>query len=345
MAWIESHQSLSRHRKTIRAAGRLAVDRHKLIGHLQELWWWAIDNTNQHGDLGDLSDTEIAMAAEWDGDPGEFVAALTDAGFIDADADGRCLHDWHDYAGKLMEDRARERERSRRRRLGVREMTGGRPAVGQQTTAGTVPYRTLPYRTDLRSTAATTIDPTVSDPAPPPAEAAGSIEAAAVADAAEAKTDDAGTGHAALNRIEGYLSQITGRLIPSPLDMQHMREALLLCRGDAEFVAQVMGAVSNAYKPRFPGDKIRTFSYFLPAIREAAALRAARAGPIHIGERLPPSAEEQEKLRAMTAEILAALPAELLVAVDEDGGERHERSDTSGCGAGKHNPGCVDESD
>lgn len=44
MAWIESHQTLSRHRKTLRAAALLHVDRHKMIGHLHELWWWALDN-------------------------------------------------------------------------------------------------------------------------------------------------------------------------------------------------------------------------------------------------------------------------------------------------------------
>lgn len=164
MAWIESHQSLSRHRKTIRAAGRLSVDRHKLIGHLHELWWWALDNVDVDGCLGDMDPFEVSMAAEWDGDPEEFVTALVEAGFLDRDGDELCLHDWYDYAGKLIENREVERERSRRRRAearqkrlgralaeelpdGDRRSTSGRTEDDRQTTAGTVPNRTVPYLT------------------------------------------------------------------------------------------------------------------------------------------------------------------------------------------------------
>lgn len=116
MAWLESHQALSRHKKTLRAAGLLKCNRHQLIGHLHELWWWGIDNVPPDGDLGDLTDYEIAMAAEWQGDAEEFVAALTDAGFIDVEGERRFLHDWYDYAGKWVERREKERERAKQRR-------------------------------------------------------------------------------------------------------------------------------------------------------------------------------------------------------------------------------------
>lgn len=116
MAWLESHQALSKHRKTIRAAGLLKTDRHKLIGHLHELWWWGIDNVDPDGYLQDLTDYELAMAAEWTGDAEEFVAALVDAGFIDVTDEGRYFHDWYDYAGKWIERREKERERAKARR-------------------------------------------------------------------------------------------------------------------------------------------------------------------------------------------------------------------------------------
>ena len=83
MAWIESHQSLSRHRKTLKTAGRLSVDRHKLIGHLHELWWWALDNVGVDGRLTEMTPFEIGLAAQWDGDHDDFVEALIDGGFID----------------------------------------------------------------------------------------------------------------------------------------------------------------------------------------------------------------------------------------------------------------------
>ena len=158
MAWIESHQSLSRHRKTLKTAGRLSVDRHKLIGHLHELWWWALDNVGVDGRLTGMSPVEIGLAAQWDGDPEEFVEALIYGGFIDRDGDELVLHDWYDYAGKLIGKRLEERERSRRRRQQAKketettagetaEPTAGRPADDQRSTVGTVPYRTVPNST------------------------------------------------------------------------------------------------------------------------------------------------------------------------------------------------------
>lgn len=171
MAWIESHQSLSRHRKTLRTAGRLSVDRHKLIGHLHELWWWALDNVGADGCLGDVTAYEIATAAEWDGDADAFLDALVEAGFIDKEGGALYLHDWYDYAGKLIERREAERERSRQRRAarrrpedkptGDRDATAGRPLVDHRKTDGTVPNRTVPnrIRPKDRQTARTREDP------------------------------------------------------------------------------------------------------------------------------------------------------------------------------------------
>ncbi len=167
MAWIESHQTLSKHKKTLRAAGLLKCDKHKLIGHLHELWWWGLDNvTSYDGDLGDLSDYEIALAAEWDGDPTEFVQAITEAGFIDEENGGRYLHDWYDYAGKLIERREANAERMRQRRAekrarkrapnGSKEHTDERADNVQRTcsrtTQPTVPNPTKPEEDDRART-------------------------------------------------------------------------------------------------------------------------------------------------------------------------------------------------
>ncbi len=43
MSWIESHQSLSRHRKTMRAAAVLKADRHKLIDGMERLGLLAVE--------------------------------------------------------------------------------------------------------------------------------------------------------------------------------------------------------------------------------------------------------------------------------------------------------------
>lgn len=154
MAWIESHQSLSRHRKTLKTAGRLSVDRHKLIGHLHELWWWALDNVGVDGKLAEMTPFEIGLAAQWDGDHDEFVRALIDGGFIDDDGGCLALHDWYDYAGKLIERRLQERERSQQRRAQAKKEakqdakpTKEQPADDHRSTVGTVPNRTVPNST------------------------------------------------------------------------------------------------------------------------------------------------------------------------------------------------------
>ena len=134
MAWIESHQSLSRHRKTMRAAKLLRCDRVKLLGHLHELWWWAIDNASIDGRLGDISAEELAEAACWPRGGQAFTAALIDAGFVDQDGPELILHDWYEYAGKLNDQRElrrqSNRERQQRRRDKLRDSGAAVSDVG-----------------------------------------------------------------------------------------------------------------------------------------------------------------------------------------------------------------------
>lgn len=102
MAWLEIHQSLPTHRKTLAVADELNANPAHITGHLVCLWLWALDNA-QDGVLN-VSPRMIARAAQWDGEPEAFVAALTHAGLLDGD--GR-IHDWNVYAGRLIETRRR----------------------------------------------------------------------------------------------------------------------------------------------------------------------------------------------------------------------------------------------
>jgi hypothetical protein len=112
--WIESHQQLGKHPKMLRAARLLGINRVQMVGHLQYLWWWALDFATA-GDIADYDATDIADAALWDGDPELFYNALVQCGWIDQDQ-GVTLHDWHDYAGKLLEGREKAAEKMRRYR-------------------------------------------------------------------------------------------------------------------------------------------------------------------------------------------------------------------------------------
>lgn len=112
MAYIESHQTLLGHPKTRKAARLLGIKRVHLIGHLHALWWWALD----YADDGDLSRYEpdvIADACEWEDDPDTFVDALVSAGFLHRDGDALHVHDWMDYAGRLVQRRKANAQRMR----------------------------------------------------------------------------------------------------------------------------------------------------------------------------------------------------------------------------------------
>lgn len=111
MAWIESHQELGRHPKTKRLARLLNISLPTAVGHLQFLWWWALDYA-QDGCLGRFDAADIADAALWEGDPGTFIEALCEAGFLDRTDEGSLvIHDWNDYAGRLLEQREKQRRR------------------------------------------------------------------------------------------------------------------------------------------------------------------------------------------------------------------------------------------
>lgn len=113
--WHEYHQHPAGHPKTVRAAKALGVPVAHLVGHLVCLWHWALDYA-EDGDLTGYSDAELADAAQWEGDPAEFVKALiecgdrqegaldigTKPGFID---DERSLHNWKRYTAKVIRDR------------------------------------------------------------------------------------------------------------------------------------------------------------------------------------------------------------------------------------------------
>lgn len=122
-----------------------------VIGHMVCLWTWALDNAPD-GDLTDVQAVVIATGAEWTGDAGAFVEALVEVGFLDRSPDSLQIHNWDDYAGKLIARRTSDRERKRALRA-----SAGNPEDVRRKSAPTVPYPTVPNRTD-KSTRVTVID-------------------------------------------------------------------------------------------------------------------------------------------------------------------------------------------
>lgn len=132
--WIESHQALGRHPKLLRLAGKLRVHKATAIGHLQYLWWWALDYAPT-GNLSAFTPAEISAGAEWPGEPGPFHEALCECGWIDHDGQ---IHDWDDYGGKYFLIREKDRDRKRaeraseRRPKDVQRTSNGRPDLDKR---------------------------------------------------------------------------------------------------------------------------------------------------------------------------------------------------------------------
>ncbi len=146
MAWIESHQGLAQHPKTKKLARILDISIAQAVGHLHLLWWWAIDYA-QDGDLSGYEAEDIAEAAAWDGDAGEFVEAMVAArgssglGFLEDNGKGLLIHDWYDYAGRIIEKRKANAERMREARAEHVQRTC-KTRTGA--TVPTVPIPTIP---------------------------------------------------------------------------------------------------------------------------------------------------------------------------------------------------------
>src|SRR5438067_736332 len=60
------------------------------------LFLWVAAN-RWDGDLSGLSDEDLELAADWDGDPGVFAAALRDIGFLDGVEGSSFVHDWAEH--------------------------------------------------------------------------------------------------------------------------------------------------------------------------------------------------------------------------------------------------------
>ena len=139
MAWMESHQTLRDHPKKDRLAellfnGSVPNDTADLaaIGLLHCLWWWALDYA-QDGSLSKFSDRQIAKGCGWNGDSTLLVASLIDARFVDKST--RHIHDWQEYAGRLLAKR--ELDRNRKAQSRVRGTSAGQDADAPRDGAGT----------------------------------------------------------------------------------------------------------------------------------------------------------------------------------------------------------------
>lgn len=112
---VPVYQSFPTHRKTLRAAALLKTRVETVMGHMLRLWLWALTNADVSGLVQGGTAEELALAANWDGSPEEFRAALELAGFIQVNPGGFVIHDWETTGGKVLAERSAEAERWHRR--------------------------------------------------------------------------------------------------------------------------------------------------------------------------------------------------------------------------------------
>ncbi len=117
--WFEAHDTMARHPKTLKLARLLGVDRRYAVGLLHDLFSWGLYSAGRHGELIGLTAADIAQALDFPPKKAENLTnALVESGYLDrVDTDdgrwGYAIHDWYDYAGKLMDKRESDRERKR----------------------------------------------------------------------------------------------------------------------------------------------------------------------------------------------------------------------------------------
>jgi hypothetical protein len=115
--WLKLSDTARDNEKIQRLAAALGVSYPEALGHLALLWLWRITD----GELTGFTAEEIATAARWRGNAGQFFAVLRLAGFID-EVDGRSrLHDHEEHQGSVKEARRKARQRAKKRDVPARE--------------------------------------------------------------------------------------------------------------------------------------------------------------------------------------------------------------------------------
>jgi hypothetical protein len=106
-----------------------------------------------------------------------------------------------------------------------------------------------------------------------------------------------------LKSLDNLACEVLGRICTSPLDTEAMKQMLAATGGDLDLISRKVREMKENFEPKFKGDRIRTFTYFLSGVLEAATLQKARAAPISIDK----YAKDQQRAREPdTDQVLAA---------------------------------------
>ena len=86
------------HTKLKKLARKLNIPSYAALGILESLWHLTMREAPQ-GDIGKLSDEDIAVGIDWDGEDSALINALVECRWIDVSEEHRLvIHDWHEHA-------------------------------------------------------------------------------------------------------------------------------------------------------------------------------------------------------------------------------------------------------
>jgi hypothetical protein len=112
-----------------------------------------------------------------------------------------------------------------------------------------------------------------------------------------------------LKKLEDLNRETTGKMIASPNEIEAMKKALNIMSVDT--IIALVKLSKQHYKPKFEGDKISTFTYFLPIIFKAAAAEQARSEPLNLPkENTPVTPEQLEESEKFFRDIMNHIPDE-----------------------------------
>lgn len=115
MAWFTAYDTLPTHPKTLKLARTLKISRFEAVGVLWCLFSWGLVAAGKNGELPGMTAEDISSAVGWT-KKSNLAGALLECGYLDFDGKDFAIHEWYDYAGKLVDKREAERDRMRRTR-------------------------------------------------------------------------------------------------------------------------------------------------------------------------------------------------------------------------------------
>ena len=146
MPWIESHDEVWEHHKTMKLTRLLGVRKAEAVGCLHGLWHFVLRNAWRDANLEPWGDEGIESAAQWEGKSGEMVAALRESGYLD----GYIVHGWSERAGKLVQDRMYNETKRRGSHASTEINAVIRRKADATLPNPTVPNPTQPYPTNVQ---------------------------------------------------------------------------------------------------------------------------------------------------------------------------------------------------